>query len=165
MIRKDFFKFTSESIINMHYNYFIMNNKTRTRYNPQKLSGITLNLLEVYVLWQNNSKHIPKMLRYSIGVKIDSIFSEIIETVYIATFSEPEKRIILIDKANTKNDLVKFMINVLFELKGLKENFFIEISEKLEEIGRRLYGWKNQLIRQNQNKTTKNTEFSEKDKK
>jgi hypothetical protein len=99
------------------------------------------------------------------GIKIDSIFTEIIETVYIAMFSELEKRINLIDKANTKNDLLKFMINALFELKGMKENVFIELSEKLEEIGRRLYGWRNQLLKQNQTSTTNNSRLFEKDKK
>lgn len=130
-----------------------------------KLSGITSDLLQVYVFWQNNSKHVPKMIRYSMGIKIDSIFTEIIETVYIAMFSELEKRINLIDKANTKNDLLKFMINALFELKGMKENVFIELSEKLEEIGRRLYGWRNQLLKQNQTSTTNNSRLFEKDKK
>lgn len=130
-----------------------------------KLSGITSDLLQVYVFWQNNSKHVPKMIRYSMGIKIDSIFTEIIETVYLAMFSELEKRINLIDKANTKNDLLKFMINALFELKGVKENVFVELSEKLEEIGRRLYGWRNQLLKQNQISTSNNSKLLEKDKK
>ncbi len=128
-----------------------MNNTNKICPRPKKLSGIPLNLLEAYVFWQNNSKHIPKMLRHSMGVRIDSIFAEITEIVYLAIFTTPEKKIILIDKANTKNDLLKFMIHTLFELKGLKENAFIEISEKMEEIGRRLYGWRNQIEKQNQN--------------
>ena len=104
---------------------------------PKKLSGILLHLLEAYVFWQNNSKHIPKMLRHSMGVRIDSIFVEMTETVYLAIFASPEKKIILIDKANARNDLLKFMLYALFELKGLKENAFGEISEKMEEkIGR-----------------------------
>jgi hypothetical protein len=94
------------------------------------------------------------MLRHSMGVRIDSIFAEITEIVYLAIFTTPEKKIILIDKANTKNDLLKFMIHTLFELKGLKENAFSEISEKMEEIGRRLYGWRNQVEKQNQNGST-----------
>ncbi len=142
-----------------------MNTINKHHSRSQKISGVVSDLLHVYVFWQNNSKHIPKMIRYSMGVKIDSIFIEIIEMVYLAMFSEPEKRVSLIDKANTKNDLLKFMINALFELKGVKENVFVEFSEKLEEIGRRLYGWRNQLIKQNHLDTTKNPELFEKDKK
>ncbi|MFA6227274.1 MAG: four helix bundle protein [Candidatus Paceibacterota bacterium] len=132
-----------------------MNIKKKSFLPPKKLSGITSNLLEAYVFWQSKTKHIPKMLRYSMGVRIDSIFAEMIETVYIAIFTSPEKRALLIDKANTRNDLLKFMLNVLFELKGLKEDAFSEISLKMEEIGRVLYGWRNQVERQNQNGSTK----------
>ncbi|MCX6717807.1 MAG: four helix bundle protein [Candidatus Taylorbacteria bacterium] len=132
---------------------------------PKKLSGIPLNILEAYVFWQSNSRHIPKMLRYSMGVRIDSIFAEIIETIYLAIFADSEKKIILIDKANTKNDLLKFMLYALFELKGLKEDAFYEISLKMEEIGRRLYGWRNQTEHQNQNGSAKVAEPFGKNKK
>jgi len=132
---------------------------------PKKLSGITLNLLEVYIFWQSNSKHIPKMLRYSMGVRIDSIFAEIIETVYLAIFTNSKEKIILIENANTKNDLLKFMLFALFELKGLKEDAFNEISLKMEEIGRRLYGWRNQVEKQNQNGSEKVAEPFGKNKK
>ncbi len=141
-------------------------NITKKKYHQsQKTSSIVSNLSEAYIFWQNNSKHIPKMLRHSMGIKIDSIFIEIIEITYLAIFTEPEKRINLINKANIKNDLLKFMINVLFELNGIKENIFIEISGKLEEVGRRLYGWKNQLMRQAQNHISQDTNLFEKDKK
>ena len=117
---------------------------------PQKLSGIPLNLLVAYVFWQNNVKHIPKMLRHSMGVRIDSLFAEIIELIYVAMFAPAEKKIHIISKANSRNDLLKFMLNTLFELKGLKEEAFNEISLKMEEIGRQLYGWEKQTEKQNQ---------------
>lgn len=117
---------------------------------PQKLQGISAKLLDTYVCWQNNTKHIPKMLRYSMGVRIDSLFAEIVELIYIATFTSLDKKLPFVNKANTRNDLLKFMLNTLFELNGIKENAFIELSFKMEEIGRMLYGWKMKIEKENQ---------------
>ena len=139
-------------------------NKEKNSPRPQKLSGISVKLLEAYVYWQNNTKHIPKMLRHSMGVRIDTLFAEIVELTYITMFTTLDKRLIFINKANLKNDLLKFMLNALFELKGIKEDVFIEISLKMEEVGRLLYGWKNLVERQNQNGSVQ-TEPLEKDKK
>lgn len=123
----------------------------------KKLEGISAKLLETYVYWQNNTKHIPKILRYSMGVKIDNLFAEIVELVSVATFTPLDKRYPFVNKANVRNDVLKFMLHALFELKGLKENTFIDISLKTEEIGRLLYGWKNNIERQNQ-KSSEQTE-------
>ena len=89
------------------------------------------------------------------AVRIDSIFAEMVELVCIAMFTSLDHRLPLVNKANIKNDLLKFMLNTLFELKGLKENAFTEMSFKLEEIGRLLYGWKKQIEKQNQNSSAK----------
>ena len=86
------------------------------------------------------------MRRYSLGVKIDSLFADIIELVSIAQFSEKEKRPDIISKAITKNDVLKHMLYVLFELKGIEEQYFIELAPMIEEIGRILYGWRNQAV-------------------
>ena len=55
----------------------------------------------------------------------------------------------MIISAITKNDTLKFMFYALFELKGLDQNNFFLLSEKTEEIGKMLYGWKNQVEKQN----------------
>ena len=109
-----------------------MNKQNNSGQKPYRLSGISAKLLNAYVYWQGNTKHIPKILRYSMGVRIDSLFAEIVELVYVAVFTTDDKKITTINKANIKNDLLKFMLNTLFELKGIKENTFIEISHKME---------------------------------
>jgi hypothetical protein len=84
------------------------------------------------------------MRRYSLGIKIDSLFADIIELTSMAQFSPKEQRTAIISKAITKNDVLKHMLYVLFELKGIEDNYFIELAPKIEEIGRMLYGWRNQ---------------------
>lgn len=41
------------------------------------------------------------------------------------------------------------MLFCLFELKGIDNKKFLSLSIKLEEIGRMLYGWKNQYLKNN----------------
>ncbi len=65
----------------------------------------------------------------------------------MAQFSAQEDRVRILTKAIAKNDCLKSMLYVLFELKGIEEKHFIELGQKTEEIGKILYGWKNQPIK------------------
>ncbi|MBI3255495.1 MAG: four helix bundle protein [Candidatus Andersenbacteria bacterium] len=84
------------------------------------------------------------MRRYSLGVKIDQLFTELIALVTETQFSQPTERGPLLKRAVTCNDILKNMFYVLLELKGIEEDQFVIIAPMLEEIGRILYGWKNQ---------------------
>jgi len=68
----------------------------------------------------------------------------LIELTSEAQFELKEKRVAIIGRAVTKNDTLKFMLYALSELKGIEEPAFLSLSLKLEEVGRMLYGWKNQ---------------------
>jgi len=106
-----------------------------------------MKIINAYIYWNDIIRHIPKIRRYSLGVKIDSIFSDIIELVSMAQFSTETHRTEILIKAITKNDCLKSMLYVLFELKGIEEKHFVELAQKIEEIGKILYGWKNQPIK------------------
>ena len=114
---------------------------------PLKLSGTMLKVLSAYSYWHNITRHIPKMRRYSLGIKIDALFANIIELVSMTQFSPKIERENILTKAISKNDCLKSMLYVLFELKGIEEKHFVEIAVKVEEIGRILYGWKNQPVK------------------
>jgi len=103
-----------------------------------------MKIIDTYTYWNNIIRHIPKIRRYSLGVKIDCIFSDLIELVSMAQFSIQEDRAVILTKAIAKNDCLKSMLYVLFELKGIEENHFVELAQKIEEVGKILYGWKNQ---------------------
>ena len=107
---------------------------------PNKLSGIGQKIISAYAYWHNISRHIPKMRRYSLGIKIDTLFADIIELVSMAQFSARESRPAILSKAITKNDVLKHMLYVLLELKGIEEQYFVELAQRVEEIGRMLYG-------------------------
>src|SRR3989344_4710384 len=109
-----------------------------------RLPSISAKVISAYAYWHNITRHIPKMRRYSLGIKIDSLFADIIELISMAQFSAKEERPQTLARAITKNDCLKSMLYVLFELKGIEEKHFLELAQKIEEIGRILYGWKNQ---------------------
>lgn len=119
------------------------------------MSGISEKLLQTYISWQNNNKHVPKMLRYSMGVRIDSLFAQMIELVSEAMFVSEEQRLPLVRRANIKNDVLKFMLYAMLEIGGLKENIYTELSFKAEEVGKMLYGWRIKLEKQNRPETAK----------
>ena len=107
------------------------------------MSGIALRILSAYTYWHNITRHIPKMRRYSLGIKIDSLFCNLIESVSRSQFTVKEERNTNISVAITNNDVLKFLLYALFELKSIEEKHFLEISSRLDEVGRMLYGWKN----------------------
>ena len=88
------------------------------------------------------------MRRYSLGIKIDSGFSDLIELVSIAQFSLKAERVLSLSKAITKNDVIKFLLYALHELNSIEMKHFLDLSSKMEEIGMMLYGWKNQALKQ-----------------
>ena len=118
------------------------------------MSGVACKVLETYIHWQNNARNIPKIHRYSIGIRIDNLFAMIIENISEAIYSTKETRKIHIQRAINKNDVLKFMLLTLFEIKGIEEDKFEILSLKIEEIGRILYGWKNQILEQNRKNNT-----------
>jgi hypothetical protein len=100
-------------------------------------------------------KHIQKMHRYSIGARIDSLFAELVETVSRAMFSKGKTRELYVSKAIGLNDCLKFMLYAILEIKGIDDENFIRISTPLEEVGKMLYGWQNQIIRSDNKNTPK----------
>lgn len=89
------------------------------------------------------------MRRYSLGVKIDCLFSDVIELIATAQFAPKSERILPISRAIARNDVLKFMLYAMLELKGIEEEHFIVLTPKLEEIGRILYGWRQHSEKEN----------------
>ena len=80
------------------------------------MSQIAVKILSAYTYWNNITRHIPKMRRYSLGVKIDIAFSDLIELVSIAQFSTGARRVEALTKAITKNDVLKFLLCRIFRI-------------------------------------------------
>ena len=109
---------------------------------PQrKILPINQKFIEAYKLWDQYRKNFPKSSRFTLGTKIDDYFLNILELIFLASILTKEEKLPYLKKASTKLDLLKFLMQIAWELKILENKKYIELSEKLYEIGRMLGGW------------------------
>jgi len=112
----------------------------------------------LYLLWYNYYKIIPKEHRYTLGQKVDKFLLEIIEAISIASFLKREEKLPYVRLAIRKTDILKIFLLILWETKSLDNSKYIQISEKLSEIGKMLGGWNGNLSAPKQNSSNKSEE-------
>jgi len=122
-------------------------NLTPPRTNLQLLP-LSQKTKELYLIWYNNYKALPKEHRYTLGTKIDNLLTEIIEAIASAAFLPKEEKLPQVKTAIRKTDSVKIFLLILWETKSLDNNKYALLSQPLDEIGRMLGGWHGQLIKQ-----------------
>ena len=120
-----------------------MNTPVRTP--PAQFLPVINHTLAVYKLWQGYQTDFPKHLRYTLGGKIDQTFIEILENIFVASYQSINEKLPTIIIAIKKVDILKFFLQVSWELHALDNNKFILISEKVSELGRMTGGWKKGL--------------------
>ncbi|MEK7115063.1 MAG: four helix bundle protein [Patescibacteria group bacterium] len=103
-------------------------------------------LVEVYKLWHEYLPNFSRPTRYTICEKIDNLFLEIIELVFTSIYAQDKERIINLTLANKKLDLIKFLLQMLWEIKLLTNNKYIRISKPIESLGKIIGAWKKQLL-------------------
>jgi hypothetical protein len=106
-------------------------------------------LVGVYKIWHTYLPHFPKTSRYTLAEKIDFLFVEIIECIVIASYLSRQEKTPYIKKGIIKLDVLKFFLQVSWEINSIDNKKFINISEKIVEIGKMLGGWNRQLIKEN----------------
>ncbi|MFA5124559.1 MAG: four helix bundle protein [Patescibacteria group bacterium] len=74
------------------------------------------------------------------GQKIDIFFIEAIEAMATASFLPPQAKPPHICLAIQKIDLIKIMLMILWEIKAIDNNKYLNLSQPLDEIGRMLGG-------------------------
>ena len=104
---------------------------------------------DLYLLWHENYKSLPKEHRYTLGAKVDILITEVIEAITSASFLVRAEKQPYIRMAIRKIDTVKIFLLILWETKSLDNKKYLIISEKINEIGRMLGGWNGQLTKQN----------------
>ena len=98
-----------------------------------------------YKLWHEFLPHFPKTSRYTLGGKVDALFIETAELVFTASYLSKELKRPFVQKAIAKLDLLKFFLQITWEIKALDNKKYIAMSEKIDEIGKMVGGWNRQL--------------------
>ena len=138
-----------QQIINIHnifkfmtqLNFHNQNNESSNPPRSQFSLSLIQKLVQDYKSWHNFLPNFSKDSRYTIGTKIDSLFLETIELIIKASYSDKVEKLISLKNASVKLDLLKFFLQIAWEIKCLDNKKYILLSEKLDEIGKMLGGW------------------------
>lgn len=87
----------------------------------------------------------PQGSRYTLGGKIDALCIETLESLLVASHLPKADKIAFVRTANQKLDLLKFFLQVAWEIKALDTKKYGSLSESIQEIGRMIGGWIRQL--------------------
>jgi hypothetical protein len=116
---------------------------------PQRLLPVLERIKQAYVLWHEYHSTLPKVHRYTLGEKIDTLFIEMIEAIASASFLSKGEKVPWVRLAIRKLDTLKVLLMILWETKSLDTKKYIALSVKMDEIGKMLGGWQGQLVKQN----------------
>jgi len=116
---------------------------------PPQLLPLLAKVKSCYLIWITFYEILPKIHKYTLGQKIDTLFVEIIEAISIATFLSREEKLPWVRLAIRKTDTLKILLMVLWEAKSIDNKKYIALSLRIEEMGRMLGGWSGQLAKQN----------------
>ncbi|MBI2062341.1 MAG: four helix bundle protein [Candidatus Yanofskybacteria bacterium] len=98
----------------------------------------------VYKIWHGYFIRLEKVNRYAIGLKIDNLFIETIEHLFIAAHKNREQKGFYLTKASDLLDMLKFILQISWEIEILDAKKYIALSNPLNEVGKMLGGWQKQ---------------------
>ena len=98
-------------------------------------------LKDCYLLWHSFLPNLPRLTRYTLGVKIDNLFVELLETTFIAKYAKREDKLNILEELSKKLDNLKFFTTLLWEAKGLTANKYGQLSQKLAAAGKMTGKW------------------------
>lgn len=79
------------------------------------------------------------------GEKIDLLFCDVIELLLEAVQSQKELKLKIVDKACVRLDMLKYFLQIAWNLKTMDNKKYLIISNALNEVGKMLGGWKKQV--------------------
>ncbi len=98
-------------------------------------------ICELYKLFHVCLKLFPKEEKYILGEKIKLVILDTLELVLSAAFKIKTEKLELIWKASDKNNLLKQLIRISFEIKCIDIKKYLLLEEKVLETGKMLGGW------------------------
>lgn len=102
---------------------------------------IILRLVDAYKLWHGFIPNMAKTSRYTLGQKIDNLYIETTELIFLASHLPREQKLPYLQKATAKLDLLKLFLQISWEVKAIDNRKYVMLSEPLHEVGRMLGGW------------------------
>ncbi|MEK7184770.1 MAG: diversity-generating retroelement protein Avd [Patescibacteria group bacterium] len=104
-------------------------------------SSIVHKSYELYLFIHLNINAFPKRDRYTLGIQIEQRALKILELIMLAREKEGPSKILILHKIDVELKLLKLFIRMSFDILALPEKKYIDVSEKIIEIGKMLGGW------------------------
>lgn len=98
-------------------------------------------LKECYLLWHKFFIFLPRHERQTLGVRIDNLLIDILETAFTAKYAARENKLAILQKLSRELDNIKFFTTLLWEAKGIDAGKYGQLSQKLSTAGRMLGKW------------------------
>ena len=92
-------------------------------------------------MWHKYINHLSRPSRHTLGSKIDSLFTETMENIFKASRLSRARKLAYLTEASVSLDLLKLFFQIAWETRTLDNKKYINISQKLDEIGKMLGGW------------------------
>lgn len=115
---------------------------------PDKITSnlpVLQKVIDVYKIWHAHYSNFPRLSKFSLGAKIDSLFTDVIELIFLAGYAGVDQKYTFVIRASTKLDLLKFFMQVAWEVKCLDHRKYAALSVPLNEIGKDIGGWQKYL--------------------
>ncbi|MBI2065821.1 MAG: four helix bundle protein [Candidatus Zambryskibacteria bacterium] len=112
---------------------------------PPALLPVVAKVKNCYLTWITYQNSLPKVQKYSLGLRIEGLFVETIEAASIAWFLPQQEKQPYIRLAIRKWDTLKVLLLILWEAKGIDNKKYINLSVPMEEVGKMLGGWNGQI--------------------
>ncbi len=96
-------------------------------------------------MWHEFLNRLPRTTRYTVGAKIDALFTDLIAIALTGKYAKREEKLFILKQMSEKLDHLKYFITILWEMKALDVNKYSRLAEKLSTVGRMVGGLMNKL--------------------
>jgi hypothetical protein len=111
---------------------------------PAKITSnlpVLQKVVDVYKIWHAHYSNFPRLSKFSLGAKIDSQFTDLIELIFLAGYAGADQKYTFVVRASTKLDLLKFFMQAAWEVKCLDQRKYAALAVPLNEIGKDIGSW------------------------
>lgn len=96
---------------------------------------------DLYKLFHEYRKIIPKQDRYTIWERSENIILDMLECFLDAGYTKSGNKQLLLEKGSTKLNLFRFLVRLMKDTKSLDTKRYLALQILIDEIGRMLGGW------------------------
>ena len=99
-----------------------------------------------YKNWLETNRNVERAARFSLGLKIDNLFLEILELIRKAAYTPINKKMLMLEEVAGKIDSLRFFFQLLWEAHLVSNKQYVSLGAEIEDIGRIIGGWRKGLF-------------------